>query len=180
MFVNDSFKTAMLPIANLATGGNIGTAAVTVDIASAFELTQTTAGQVVTLPAPTDTVAGDRVILKSAAASTASFTVYGVNVDAGEWVEIFWNGTVWTTAVDDGRNQGARVLVASVPAGNFNVTHNFAMPATKFSWINTEARNAAGQVVQFRRVPASDTANTIAFNSTVALSNITFDLTPNA
>lgn len=178
MLVNDSFKTAVLNIANLAVGGNIGTAPLTVDIASAFKLTQTTAGQAITLPAPTDTLAGDRVVLHSDPASTASFTAYGRNVDPGEFIDVFWNGTSWQVEVDDGRNQGASVLVAAVPAGASTVTHNLNIPAGNFSKVIFRAYNAAGQEVVFRRNKAADTANAIGINSTVALTNITFDITP--
>ena len=46
-----------LSVANLATGGAIGTAATTVDIKTTFNINQTTANQTLTLPVPTNTTA---------------------------------------------------------------------------------------------------------------------------
>jgi len=177
MFVNDNLKIATLPIGNLATGGNIGTAAATVDIASSFEVTQTTAGQAVTLPNPTDGLAGDLVRVANAPASTASFTMYGVKVPAGQYAEFFWDGSAWLYQ-EGGRNSGASVLVAAIAVGNNTITHNLNMPAGSFSQVVFRAYNALGNEVVFRRVKASDTANAIVVNSTVALANITFDIVP--
>src|SRR6056297_891068 len=44
-------------IGDIAAGGDIGTAAATVDVATTFNVTQTTASQTLTLPSPTDTTA---------------------------------------------------------------------------------------------------------------------------
>lgn len=176
-FINDTHKTATIAIANLATGGVIGTAPLTVDIASSFEIAQTTASQALSLAPPTDTTAGDRVTVGNT--GTASFTIAGSVIDPGEFADFFWSGTAWQSQ-DGGRNQGVEVLVAAVPAGAFTVTHNLGLPATKFSWYVWRARNATGQDVTFRRNPAGDTANMAAFNATVALTNITFDFIPGA
>lgn len=46
-----------MDISNLATGGNIGTAAATVDVKTTFNINQTTANQTITLPSPTNTTA---------------------------------------------------------------------------------------------------------------------------
>ncbi len=46
-----------MTIANLATGGAIGTAATTVDVKTTFNINQTTANQTLALPTPTNTTA---------------------------------------------------------------------------------------------------------------------------
>lgn len=50
---NGSTAFTTLAVANLASGGAIGTAAATVDIYTTFNVTQTTAGQTLSLPSPT-------------------------------------------------------------------------------------------------------------------------------
>ena len=83
------------PVANLLTGGVIGTAPLTVDINNYFILTQTTVGQTITLPTPTAT--GSRVVfIKNSSTSTASFTVYGSTLQVGQSTLAIWDGSVWT------------------------------------------------------------------------------------
>lgn len=86
-----------LALGNFATGGAIGTAAATVDIYTAININQTTAGQTVTLPNPTTTTAGR--ILKIANVGSAAFTVGGVAVGAAQSTDFFWNGTAWVAEV---------------------------------------------------------------------------------
>jgi hypothetical protein len=177
MFINDNFKTATLVIANLATGGSIGTAATTVDIASTFNINQTTASQVITLPTPTDATAGDRLVVNNI--GTASFTIAGLLVPANSTANFSWTGTAWITDANVGRNMGAVVTLATMVAGNNTVTHNLNMPAGSFSAIDFTARNTTGNQVVFRRVTASDTANAFVVNSTVAITTATtFYITP--
>lgn len=89
-------QVAPLAVANLATGGNIGTAATTVNINSSFILTQTTAAQDVTLPDPTDASPSRLVVLQSSSSSTVSFTFYGVTVNASDVLSVNWDGAAWS------------------------------------------------------------------------------------
>ncbi len=82
-----------LSVANLATGGAIGTAATTVDIKTTFNINQTTANQTLTLPAPTNTTAGRIVYINSI--GTVGFTMIGERVEAGQSRQAIWNGTAW-------------------------------------------------------------------------------------
>jgi hypothetical protein len=91
--INDSLKKATLTIANLPTGGSIGTAADTVDICSSFAINQTTLGQTITIPSPTDTTAGDNIDIINI--GTAPFTMSGKVVEAGSLAGAVWTGTVW-------------------------------------------------------------------------------------
>lgn len=84
-----------LAVANLASGGDIGTAPNTVDINSSFVLTQTTASQDVTLPDPTDTSPARLVVMQSSASSTVDFTFYSVTVSASDALSMSWNGSAW-------------------------------------------------------------------------------------
>lgn len=80
-------------IANLATGGNIGTAATTVDVKTTFNINQTTANQIITLPAPTDATSGRIVYVNNI--GTVGFTILGSRIEAGQTSQFIWNGTAW-------------------------------------------------------------------------------------
>jgi hypothetical protein len=89
-----------ITIANLPTGGNIGTAAATVDIATTFNVNQTTSLQTLSIPAPTVTTAG-RIIYVSNVGSV-SFTMNGVLISPSNTAIFQWNGSTWTSAGIDG------------------------------------------------------------------------------
>jgi hypothetical protein len=177
---DDIFKTATLPLANFATAGAIGTAATTVDIASSFVITQTTAGIALTIPNPTNANAGDRLLIGSSSTSTATVSVAGVTLIPGEFSQWLWSGAAWLFA-DGGRNAGASISVATIPAGNLLVTHNLNMPTGTFSQVIYQCHNAIGNQVVLRRNKANDTANAMAFNviaPITANTPLVFDFTP--
>jgi hypothetical protein len=68
-------------ITDKPSGGAIGTAAATVDVATTFNVTQTTASQTLTLPTPTDTTAGRLVFVNNV--GSTSFVMYGSTIAAG-------------------------------------------------------------------------------------------------
>ncbi|MEQ1767283.1 MAG: hypothetical protein ABL859_07625, partial [Methylotenera sp.] len=103
-------------IANLATGGAIGTAASTVDVASSFNITQTTAGQTITLPSPTTTTAGRIATVQNT--GTASFTLGGLTLTSGSSAEFVWNGTAWVSRVSS--PSGAVTTLATPSGSNAN------------------------------------------------------------
>jgi hypothetical protein len=92
--INTRSSLAPLVIANLPTGGVIGTAAATVDINSVALINQTTAGQTFTLPTPTNATLGQTFIV--GANSTASITGYGNLIPAGGGGSFLWNGSTWS------------------------------------------------------------------------------------
>ena len=97
-------------IANRPTGGTIGTAAATVDVATTFNVNQTTTGQTLTLPTPTDTTAGRIVYINNI--GTANFTMSGVLITAGRAQGYIWTGTAWTGAGIDSAGDGANQVGA--------------------------------------------------------------------
>jgi hypothetical protein len=167
----DNVRLATIPIANLATGGAIGTAAATVDVASAFAVNQTTAAQSLTLPVPTIANAGLIVLISNV--GTVSFTINGVSVPVNSTNKFTWNGTAWTTDSNLGRNSGIVVTLATMTAGNNTVTHNLNLPTGSFSSIDFTARNNVGQDISLRRVTASDTANAFVVNTVLAVTTPT-------
>jgi hypothetical protein len=94
--VTDDIRYDTKPIANLATGGAIGTAATTVDVLASFNLAQSTAGQTVTLPNPTDARANKVVLLTNVGA--VPFIAYGVTVQPTQSTQVVWSGTAWKGA----------------------------------------------------------------------------------
>jgi hypothetical protein len=85
-----------LSVSNIAAGGNIGTAAATVDQYTAFYIQQTTAGQVLTLPAPTSATPGKEATVGGGTSATQSFTMYGVVLAPGAFAKFFWDGAAWS------------------------------------------------------------------------------------
>ncbi len=87
----------VLAVGDTAVSGPIGalTAAASVDIYSAFVLTQTTASVDATLPAPTITTAGKFAYVFNNDTSAQSITMYGENLSPGSGHWFFWDGTVW-------------------------------------------------------------------------------------
>ncbi len=97
-FINQgSTLFSSLAISNVAGGGNIGSAATTVDVATTFNVSQTTGGQTLTLPNPTIATAG-RIAFVNNVGST-SFTMYGSVIAVGQSNTFIWNGTNWVTTV---------------------------------------------------------------------------------
>jgi hypothetical protein len=87
-------RLRVIPIGNLAGGGAIGTAAATVDLAPTFNVNQTTAGQALSLPNPTNTAAGLWVTVNNV--GSQSFTLLGATVAAGAGVSAQWTGAAWS------------------------------------------------------------------------------------
>lgn len=81
-------------ITNIAGGGSIGTAPTTVDIASCIFITQTTAGQTLTLPTPTAS-SGQTVIVYNN--GTQSFTMLATTITAGSGILAVYDSvlTAW-------------------------------------------------------------------------------------
>lgn len=79
---------------NFVANGAIGTAPLTVDIASVITINQTTAGRTLTIPNPTNTPFGR--IVKIVNRGTASLTIGTQPIAAGTGVEFVWStGNVW-------------------------------------------------------------------------------------
>lgn len=176
MFIATNQKLATIALANVAAAGPLGTAAATVDVVSSLTINQTTAGIALTIPAPTDALAGDRLTVGNV--GTAAVTVAGVPLAPNEFAEWVWSGTAWLMN-DGGRNMGASVLVPTIAAAaNFTVAHNLAIPTGAFSSIIERAYDTNGNEVVFKRNKAADTANVMGFYSPIALANITFDFAP--
>jgi len=85
-------------IGNLSTGGNIGTATATVDAYTTFNVNQTTTGQTLTLPSPTNTTAGRIAYINNV--GSVEFTMSNEKVQVGKGRQYIWNGTAWSQVGD--------------------------------------------------------------------------------
>jgi hypothetical protein len=97
-FINQgSTLFSAITISDVAGGGDIGTAAATVDAATTFNVNQTTGGQTLTLPSPTNTTAGRMAFVNNT--GSTSFTMYGSVIATGKSNAFIWNGSSWVTTV---------------------------------------------------------------------------------
>lgn len=99
-------KEARVTFADFASNGSIGTAAVTVDVASSIAFVQTTGNISVTVPAPT-TSAPKTIVLENITASSQPITVsdataggFSIELSPGAVAVIYWNGNNWKIAED--------------------------------------------------------------------------------
>jgi hypothetical protein len=94
MDIQDNLRILTIAISNLTVGGAIGTAVTTVDVCGSFNINQTTAGQTITIPVPTNSGAGLRVSINNI--GTVGFTLLSVTINPGTFIYALWNGTSWT------------------------------------------------------------------------------------
>jgi len=126
---NTGSSLAPLTIANLASGGVIGTAAATVDINNKFLINQSTDEQTITFPNPTNPTLGQSITVK--ANSVVGFSCYGEFIARGNSANFFWSGSSWcsqasTASYMTGYN--APTYTTNVAAGDhikFNAVYNF-------------------------------------------------------
>ena len=123
LHVNGSTLFETLSIADKPTGGSIGNKEATVDIYTAINLNQTTAGQTLSLPAPTNPTAGR--ILQVNNIGTASVTIGTITIDAQQTADFVWNGTQWAvpTAVPQVIS-GAKTFSAAPSAPSLKLSDN--------------------------------------------------------
>ena len=118
-----SSTLAPVQIANLTVSGVMGTAALTVNVNSAFVITQTTANIIVTAPTPTAPIGSRTITLHNAILSTTSVFWYGINIAPGQSGDAFWNGATWS-----GVGAGSNVLAEF--GENNGITNAQIVPAT--------------------------------------------------
>jgi len=113
------FETTV--ISDKASGGLIGTADATVDMYTSINLNQTTVGQTLSLPSPTDLTAGR--MLKVNNIGTTSVTIATITIDPQQTTEFVWNGSAWavSTAIPQVIS-GAKTFSAAPSAPSLNLS----------------------------------------------------------
>lgn len=107
---SEHFNTLALP--DFPAGGVIGTAAATVDIFAAYTFDQTTPGQTLTFPNPTDPSA--TYVRWVSNIGTASFVLYGLIVLPGAaGTKLIWNGSAWFNGCTGTASPTRTVLAAA-------------------------------------------------------------------
>jgi len=142
-FVNNgSTLNVAINTGNFATGGSIGSAASTVDVATSINIPQTTAGQTLTLPSPTTTTAGRSLIINNT--GSTSFIIGGNVIPNGQGRSYQWNGSAWTildaTLAGTGLTQSGNTINSAAPTSvvnDTNVTGSIASNVLTLGWTGT-------------------------------------------
>lgn len=135
----------VVTVANLATGGSLGTAATTTDIASAINVNQTTASQTMTLANPTNTGLNYRFPVNNV--GSTSFTLLSTVISPGAGIMVDWTGSAWSViGTSSGATNvtvaGGKVFTVSntlTLAGTDGTTMTF--PSTSATIARTDAAN---------------------------------------
>lgn len=158
MIISDTLELHKLAVADIAAGGAIGTAATTVDLYSHFNVNQTTAGQILSLPNPTAAVNNYSASVVNV--GSAAFTMHSVIVEAGSFEPFVWNGAAWVSVKQAVGVQKFRVVQA-LAAGNNVVVHSLGL-LTPFA-AEVEVRdNTTGAIISAR--VTVETTNSITLN----------------
>jgi Chaperone of endosialidase len=169
---------ASVDVANKATGGAIGTAATTVDVATNFNVDQTTTGQTLTIPSPTNTTTTKGKIVTINNVGTANFTLGSITVPAGSYGSAFvWTGSVWNP-INAATNVAAQTVTSNITSGQTttstaytdvtNGTLSIPTPGTySVSYSVPFVSSAAGVPVSFQ---LTDSANAAVAGTAVTAS----------
>lgn len=174
MNINNKLTLGTLTLANFAANAAIGTAAATVDNFSSFDIGQTTAGIVLTVPAPTISEDGQLAFFSNT--GTVSVTILGRVVEPQTGLGAKWDATLaaWIPFSDPGGD--ARFyyqqssLVALTPLA---VTHNFTLAAANTRKVQVQVVDANGNAVDVRITAFATNSVSIQSNVAVANANIT-------
>ena len=115
---SDSQQYMPVILSNLLTGGAITYS----NNYSVIRLNQTTAGQVVTLTAPTIAVTDTHSVIFQNI-GTVSVTVYGRTVSSGQFVELNWDGVQWEVEAGG----GSITTLVDQASGTLAITSNAVM-----------------------------------------------------
>lgn len=118
---NGSTLNTAQALGDFPAGGAIGTAADTVDASTSFAIAQTTVGQTLSLPNPTDPTAGRTVFVLNT--GTASFNMHSVTILNGYGQIYIWNGSSWILGASGG-SAGTVSLQGAYDGGNILTTAN--------------------------------------------------------
>lgn len=135
-----------IAVTNKASGGTIGTAPDTVDVAAAININQTTASQTLTIPDPTTTSGSYRIPINNV--GSTSFTLLSTVIAPGAGILVDWTSTAWSVI---GTSSGAtNVTVAG--GKTFTVSNTLTLAGTDGTTITFPTTSAT--------VARTDAANT--------------------
>lgn len=166
MDINTKLRLGTIAIADVVAGGAIGTAANTVDASSSFHVTQTTAGQTLSLPVPTNPSVGQ--IVAVANLGTASFVMHGMTVEAGTGTLFQYDGTNWVPLGDIAANRNYYAQHNFVALTGLVVTHNFNLATPRQARVSVRD-SVSGEDIMISVTAYS--ANDVTLLSNVAIAN---------
>jgi len=112
---NGSTINTVRTIPNKATGGDIETAANSVNIGTIFEVNQNTTAQTLTLPWPFPATAGR--VVKVSNSGSASFTMYTIVIHPSKFAEFLWTGSAWIPSVGTNSVINKKMVLSAEYAG---------------------------------------------------------------
>lgn len=119
-----------LVISNKASGGAIGTAAATVDVASLFNVNQTTASQTLTVPNLTNTTNGKTIHVNNV--GSTAFTLLSKTIEPGTGILLRWTGSAWNiSGVGNATGGGGGAADSSIFATQYDITFKVDKSGTK-------------------------------------------------
>jgi|GEM_PF-7049532 len=94
-------------IANLPSGGSIGSASTTVDVGSYFNINQTTSGQTITIPNPSLTTATKNLRIRNIGTTAFTLSPGGVCNPSTYGIELDWTGSTWAIMANASASGGS-------------------------------------------------------------------------
>jgi len=93
LIISLSTSYTMGTIGDIPSGGDFALPGTSVDVLTSFSISQTTAGQTISIPSPTNTTAGRIVTILNT--GTTSFTMLGITLNIGAGLQAQWGGSAW-------------------------------------------------------------------------------------
>lgn len=132
-----------LTLTNFAANGAIGTAAATVDAYTSINISQSSAGIALTIPAPTNTSAGR--ILQVSNTGTSPVTVGPTTIGIAQTAEFVYNGAAWTGSTSGVTTVGATTTAQANGASITGSTLNLSVAdGTNPGLVSTIAQSISG------------------------------------
>lgn len=162
-----------MTISNLPSGGNIGTAASTVDIYTIFNVNQTQSGQTITLPDPSDLTPGRMVYVTNT--GNTPFTILSTQLSPNSARSMIWDGNSWVLAGNaDDKTVGLLRKAADETVVNNTIQnddHLFFPVKTGETWMfqitaitQKALPSSGGMKVQMSVSGATNCSNTVSTN----------------
>jgi len=167
--VNNTYAIGNLNYSGSGNTGSIGSAASTVDIYTNFTIAQTTAGQTLTIPAPTTTTSG-RIIYVTNIGS-AGYTMAGAIVSPGVTMQFVWNNTTSSWSLVTSGVSGSYIQNGtSTQTGNFNIQSNSTSAVTAtIQGANSQSAN----VLEVKAAGVTDPLFAVSATGAVTFQNST-------
>ena len=149
--LNNTLAIGNLNYTGTGNTGSIGSAASTVDIYTNITIAQTTAGQTLTIPAPTTSTSGRVIYITNI--GSAGYTMAGAVVSPGVTMQFVWNNTTSSWSLVTSGVSGSYIQNGTaVQTANFNIQSN---STTDVSAIVQGANSQSADILQVKAASIS-------------------------